>query len=115
MPEWKKQAQLPLLRLWVSGGTARLHGMTGDEFDALYEHALPEDAPGAWIRAAIERERQQADAFDGRPASVRADDACICAVRGYCADVADDPLGCPVCVQLGELDCCPATLLILGG
>jgi hypothetical protein len=33
--------------------------------------------------------------------------ACICAERGYCADVPGDPLACPVCHELGMGDACP--------
>ncbi len=38
--------------------------------------------------------------------------ACVCAVRGYCADVAGDPLACPVCVKLAADEVCPAELLL---
>lgn len=37
---------------------------------------------------------------------------CVCAIRGYCADAPGDPLACPVCVELGPDDDCPAELLL---
>lgn len=36
---------------------------------------------------------------------------CVCAIRGYCADVRGDPLACPVCLELGDDDECPAAPL----
>jgi hypothetical protein len=34
-----------------------------DELDPLYANALPKDAPGAWIREAIEQKRLTAELF----------------------------------------------------
>ena len=33
---------------------------------------------------------------------------CVCAERGYCADVPDDPKACPVCRLFDTDDRCPA-------
>jgi hypothetical protein len=35
---------------------------------------------------------------------------CLCAIRGYCADVPGDPLACPVCVRLDDDEECPAAV-----
>ncbi len=34
---------------------------------------------------------------------------CVCRERGYCADVPGDPAACSACVELDDVEACPAT------